>query len=58
MPWPIYERQSGGRIMYYMIHATDHTEAPILMSRAYANAVKPLENEEQMAFMFEQNGGA
>ena len=27
--WPIYERESGGgRVMYYMIHATDHHEAP------------------------------
>lgn len=35
MPFPIYERRYGGRIMYYMIHATDHAEANILMARAY-----------------------
>jgi len=39
MGWPIYERKGGGRIMYYMIHATDHPEAPGLMARAYDRAV-------------------
>lgn len=23
-PWPIYEQKNGGKIMYFMIHATDH----------------------------------
>jgi hypothetical protein len=27
------------RIMYYMIHATDHPEAPKLMKRAYLKSV-------------------
>jgi hypothetical protein len=27
--------------MYYMIHATDHPEAPIQMARAYRNVVRP-----------------
>ena len=31
--WPIYERQDGGLVMYYMIHASDHPEGPTLMSR-------------------------
>jgi three-Cys-motif partner protein len=39
MPWAIFERKGGGRIMYYMIHATDHPDAPGLMSRAYDRAV-------------------
>jgi three-Cys-motif partner protein len=39
MPWAIYERKGGGRIMYYMIHATDHPDAPGLMARAYDRAV-------------------
>lgn len=31
-PWPIYGREAGrGSLMYYMIHATDHEEAPKLM---------------------------
>ncbi|MFL6210933.1 MAG: three-Cys-motif partner protein TcmP [Pyrinomonadaceae bacterium] len=38
--WPIFERpEKGGKIMYYMIHATDHPEAPRLMARAYDRAV-------------------
>lgn len=47
-PWPIYEREAGGRIMYFMIHATDHPEAPMLMSRAYSRAVMPPEPLEQL----------
>lgn len=46
--WPIYERENGGAVMYYMIHATDHPEAPKLMSRAYRNTVSPLEPIEQL----------
>jgi three-Cys-motif partner protein len=46
--WPIYERANGGAVMYYMIHATDHPDAPILMSRAYRNTVSPLEPVEQL----------
>lgn len=52
-PWPIFERQNGGRIMYYMIHATDHEEAPALMSRAYERAVQPKEAAEQISLEFE-----
>lgn len=47
-PWPIFERDDGGAVMYYMIHATDHPEAPKLMSRAYRKAVYPLEPLEQL----------
>lgn len=47
-PWPIYMKQGGGAIMYYMIHATDHPQAPMLMRRAYENAVKPKESFEQL----------
>ena len=46
--WPIYERENGGAIMYHMIHATDHPEAPKFMSRAYRRAVYPLEPIEQL----------
>ena len=48
IPWPIYEKPHGSRIMYYMIHATDHDEAPKQMARAYRNAVKPKESAEQL----------
>lgn len=52
-PWPIYEKEGGkGAVMYYMIHATDHPEAPKLMARAYNNAVLPKETAEQMCFDF------
>ncbi len=37
--WPIYSREKGGRVLYHMIHATDHDEAPKIMNRAYRNAV-------------------
>jgi three-Cys-motif partner protein len=46
-PWPIYEREHGGAVMYYMIHATDHPEAPVLMARAYSRAVTADEPKEQ-----------
>ena len=46
--WAIYERADGGRVMYYMVHATDHDEAPRLMTRAYERAVGPIETEQQL----------
>ena len=46
--WPIFEHRNGGKIMYFMIHATDHPEAPKLMSRAYLRAVLPVEPMEQL----------
>lgn len=45
--WPIYDRQHAGAVMYHMIHATDHDEAPKLMARAYARALKRRERPEQ-----------
>jgi len=47
-PWPIYERATRGKVMYYMIHATDHAEAPTQMSRAYRNTLSPLETIRQL----------
>lgn len=47
-PWAIYERPDGGRVMYYMIHATDHVAAPGLMARAYHRAVLPKEPPDQV----------
>lgn len=39
--YPIYaDRAMGSRIMYQMIHATDHDAAPELMTRAYNTALK------------------
>lgn len=47
-PYPIFERGGNGRVMFWMIHASDHPEAPKLMVRAYNNAVAPLEPIEQL----------
>jgi three-Cys-motif partner protein len=55
-PWPIYERQDGGNIMYYMVHATDHPAAPDIMLRAYHAAVKPKEPYKQLLLEFESLG--
>jgi len=33
--YPIHSERRGGRVMYHMIHATDHPEASPLMVRAY-----------------------
>jgi three-Cys-motif partner protein len=43
-PWPIYSKEKGGRVMYHMIHATDHDEAPKIMNRAYRNALNDRES--------------
>lgn len=51
-PFPIYEKKDqGGRVMYYMIHASDHDEAAILMNRAYGKALDVKETNEQMDLM-------
>jgi three-Cys-motif partner protein len=34
-PYSIHSDRRGGRVMYHMIHATDHPEASSLMARAY-----------------------
>jgi three-Cys-motif partner protein len=41
--WEIYSREMGGTIMYHMIHATDHDQAPLLMNRAYRHATNDRE---------------
>ena len=55
--WPIYKREGGtGKLMYYMIHATDHPEAPKLMARAYSQAVKPPDPIQQLPLGFNGSG--
>ena len=45
--WPIYNREKlGGRVMYYMVHASDHDQAPEFMGRAYEAAVRPLQPQQ------------
>lgn len=51
--YPIYDKKAGGKIMYYMIHASDHDEAPALMVRAHHKAVRSLPREVQRPFSFE-----
>jgi three-Cys-motif partner protein len=51
-PFPIYEKpDQGGRIMYYMVHASDHDEGPLLMNRAYAKALDLKETREQLELL-------
>lgn len=51
-PFPIYEKPGeGGKVMYYMIHASDHDDASKLMSRAYAKALDIKESPEQLDFL-------
>ena len=47
--WPIYSKEYGkGRVMYHMIHATDHDEAPKQMYRAYRKTVNASEPMDQL----------
>jgi hypothetical protein len=39
--------------MYYMIHASDHGEASVLMNRAYEKALDIKETGEQLEFIKE-----
>jgi three-Cys-motif partner protein len=50
--YPIYDRKEGNKVMYYMIHASDHSEAPLLMVRAHHKAVRSLPRETQEWFQF------
>lgn len=52
--YPIYERSKGNRIMYYMVHASDHNEAPMLMVRAHHKAVRSLPKEKQELLKFDE----
>lgn len=49
--WPIRARESGGRILYYMVHASDHEAAPVLMRRAYSKALDQPEPPDQLDFL-------
>ena len=52
--WPIYDRQDSQKIMYHMVHASDHDEAPNLMSRAYKTPTRRAEPREQFTLAFER----
>jgi three-Cys-motif partner protein len=53
--YPIYDREEGNRVMYYMVHASDHDEAPMLMVRAHRKAVRSLPKEVQQLIKFPGN---
>lgn len=58
LAWPIYERTDSGlgKVMYFMIHATDHPEAPKLMNRAYKAATSTFEPMEHQQSSFDGAG--
>lgn len=58
LPWPIFERGSKGKVMFHMIHATDHDAAPSIMHRAYRNATKANEPPELLQRDLEELWGA
>jgi three-Cys-motif partner protein len=49
--YPIFDRDEGNKIMYYMIHASDHEDAPALMVRAHSKAVRSLPKETQLTLL-------
>ena len=55
-PWPIYSKEVGGRVMYHMIHATDHDAAPLLMNRAYLKANEQREAQKLLQRSLEELG--
>jgi hypothetical protein len=44
--YPIFKRDQNNIVMYQMLHATDHNDAPELMNRAYRQAVR---NSQELA---------
>lgn len=38
-PFPIFGKKDGGKMMYFMVHASDHPEATPIMFRAYNKSV-------------------
>lgn len=51
--YPIFDKNEGDRVMYYMIHASDHDEAPALMVRAHYKAVRSRPSAVQTPFKFD-----
>lgn len=49
--YPIFDREEGNKIMYYMIHASDHEDAPALMVRAHGKAVRAMPKETQLVLL-------
>jgi three-Cys-motif partner protein len=51
--WPIMSQKHRGKIMYYMIHSSDHDDASKLMARAYRYATGSIPPEEQLKLELE-----
>ncbi len=49
--YPIFDREEGNKVMYYMVHASDHMDAPALMVRAHAKAVRSIPKETQLPLL-------
>jgi three-Cys-motif partner protein len=47
-PHAIYDKVGGTKIMFFMIHATDHPAAPILMADSYSKAVEELSTQQEL----------
>jgi three-Cys-motif partner protein len=45
--FPVFETREARQVMYYMIHASDHPDAIVLMVRAYREAVSAQEPVDQ-----------
>ncbi len=52
--YPIFDKDEGDRVMYYMIHASDHDEAPALMVRAHYKAVRSRPSAVQAPLKFDK----
>lgn len=50
--YPIFDSKETNRVMYYMIHASDHDDATGLMVRAHGKAVRALPRETQRPLPF------
>jgi three-Cys-motif partner protein len=50
--YPIFSKDQGNKIMYYMVHASDHEEAPALMVRAHSRAVRALLKDQPPLFEY------
>jgi three-Cys-motif partner protein len=55
--WPIMDKGDRGRVMFHMIHASDHDEAPRIMYRAFTHATLPLESKDQLELPLSQLAG-
>lgn len=53
MSWPIFTSGTSDSVAYYMIHATDHPRAPVLMRSAYEDAVRAPRTDAQLAMVLE-----